>query len=166
MKRTSYCDMPCPMAQALERVGEWWSLLILREAFRGVRRFGEFERRLGIAKNVLSARLKHLVAAGVLERRPSAEDAREVEYRLTASGKDLAPVLVALAQWGERWVYEGSAPVRFVDRHTGKRLAPLGLRDEDGRPIALRDLAIRPGPAAAAGPDAALSGPADPGKVP
>jgi DNA-binding HxlR family transcriptional regulator len=112
MKRTSYADMPCPMAQALERVGEWWSLLILRECFRGTRRFGDFERRLGIAKNVLSSRLKHLVEAGVLERRPSKDDAREIEYRLTESGKDLAPVLIALAQWGDRWIYGVKAPVR------------------------------------------------------
>jgi DNA-binding HxlR family transcriptional regulator len=96
--------MSCPLAQTLEIIGEWWSLLILREAFFGVRQFGEFERRLGIAKNVLSSRLKHLVEAGVLERRPSRDDARQIEYRLTERGKDLAPVLVALSQWGERWV--------------------------------------------------------------
>ena len=143
MKRTSYADMPCPMAQALERVGEWWSLLILRECFRGTRRFGDFERQLGIAKNVLSARLKHLVEAGVLERRPSKEDAREIEYRLTDSGKDLAPVLIALAQWGDRWIYGGKAPVRFVNRHTGASLAQLGLRDSDGQPLALRDLRMQ-----------------------
>ncbi|MBW8310865.1 MAG: helix-turn-helix transcriptional regulator [Rhizobium sp.] len=144
MKRTSYSGMACPMAQALERVGEWWSLLILREAFRGARRFGDFERRLGIAKNVLSARLKRLVEAGVLERRPSADDAREVEYRLTPSGKDLAPVLIALAQWGDRWVYGGQSPVRFVNRHTGVPLATLELRDIDGSRLELRDVGLRP----------------------
>ena len=143
MKRTSYADMPCPMAQTLERVGEWWSLLILREAFRGTRRFGDFERRLGIAKNVLSARLKHLVEAGVLERRASKEDAREIEYRLTESGKDLAPVLIALAQWGDRWIYGGKAPVRFVNRHTGAPLADLGLRDDNGERLSLRDLQMQ-----------------------
>lgn len=143
MKRTSYADMPCPMAQALERVGEWWSLLILRECFGGVRRFGDFERRLGIAKNVLSARLKHLVEAGVLERRASKDDAREIEYRLTESGKDLAPVLIALAQWGDRWIYGGKAPVRFVNRHTGAPLADLGLRDDNGERLSLRDLQMQ-----------------------
>lgn len=148
MKRTSYADMPCPMAQTLERIGEWWSLLILREAFRGTRRFGDLERRLGIAKNVLSARLKHLVEAGVLERRPSTEDAREVEYRLTAAGKDLLPVLVALAQWGERWVYDGRSPVRFVNRHTGAPVETLSVRDADGQVLAARDLAMTAPPAA------------------
>lgn len=143
MKRTSYADMPCPMAQALERVGEWWSLLILRECFRGARRFGDFERQLGIAKNVLSARLKHLVEAGVLERRPSKDDAREIEYRLTESGKDLAPVLIALAQWGDRWIYGGKAPVRFVNRHTGAAVDTLGLHDTAGERLTLRDLEMR-----------------------
>ena len=143
MKRTSYADMPCPMAQALERVGEWWSLLILRECFRGTRRFGDFERQLGIAKNVLSTRLKRLVEAGVLERRPSKDDAREIEYRLTESGKDLAPVLIALAQWGDRWIYGGRAPVRFVNRHTGAAVDTLGLHDTAGERLTLRDLEMR-----------------------
>ncbi len=143
MKRTSYADMPCPMAQALERVGEWWSLLILRECFRGTRRFGDFERQLGIAKNVLSTRLKRLVEAGVLERRPSKDDAREIEYRLTESGKDLAPVLIALAQWGDRWIYGGHAPVRFVNRHTGAAVDTLGLHDTAGERLTLRDLEMR-----------------------
>ncbi len=142
MKRTSYADMPCPLAQALEVVGEWWSLLILREAFFGVRQFGEFERRLGIAKNVLSRRLKDLVEAGVMERKPSTEDARQVEYRLTAQGKDLLPVLIALSQWGERWIYGGEAPRRFANRHSGAAVAPIEIRDVDGQRLGLRDISL------------------------
>ena len=142
MKRTSYADMPCPLAQALEVVGEWWSLLILREAFFGVRQFGEFERRLGIAKNVLSRRLKDLVQAGVLERRPSTEDARQVEYRLTAQGKDLLPTLIALSQWGERWIYGGEAPRRFANRQSGAAIAPIEIRDMDGLRLGLRDITL------------------------
>ena len=92
---------------------------------------------------LLSARLKRLVEAGVLERRPSADDAREVEYRLTPSGKDLAPVLIALAQWGDRWVYGGQSPVRFVNRHTGAPLATLELRDAEGHRLELRDVGLR-----------------------
>ena len=113
MKRTSYADMPCPMAQTLERVGEWWSLLILREAFRGTRRFGDFERRLGIAKNVLSARLKHLVEAGVLERRPSTEDAREVEYRLGRCTAIFHAVQVDALDQEERPHAHGLRPVSY-----------------------------------------------------
>ena len=142
MKRSSYMDMPCPLAQALERVGEWWNLMILREAFLGVRRFGDFERKLGIAKNVLSSRLKGLVETGILERRPSKTDAREVEYRLTEQGKDLLPVLVALSQWGERWIYDGQPPRRFVNRHTGAPVTRLQVRDTHGEPLGVRDIAM------------------------
>lgn len=151
MKRTSYARMACPVAQTLERVGEWWSLMILRECFHGTRRFADFERRLGIAKNMLSARLKRLVEVGVLEKRPSKDDPRQIEYRLTESGKDLAPVLIALSQWGERWIYGGKAPVQFVNRHTGSPLAPIGLQDRDGQRLGLRDLAMKSEAPAAAG---------------
>lgn len=151
MKRTSYAEMACPVAQALERVGEWWSLMILRECFQGTRRFADFERHLGIAKNMLSARLKRLVEVGVLEKRPSKDDPRQIEYRLTASGRDLAPVLIALSQWGERWIYDGQAPVQFVNRHTGSPLAPIRLQDHDGQPLGLRDLAMHAGPPVSAG---------------
>lgn len=145
MKRTSFAELACPMARTLEVIGEWWSPLILREAFLGVRRFGDFERRLGIAKNVLSARLRRLVEAGVLERRPSKEDAREVEYRLSDKGRDLLPVLLALAQWGQRWT--GCGPgLHFVNRHTGAPLAPITVRDVDGTPLSLRDISLADGP--------------------
>ena len=142
MKRTPFCDMPCPVAQTLEQVGEWWTLLILREAFLGRRRFGEFQQQLGIAKNVLSARLRKLVEQDILERRPSAEDGREVEYRLTEKGRDLMPVLLALAQWGERWIYAGRSPLRYRNRHTGAELQRLTPRDRDGVELAARDLEI------------------------
>ena len=92
---------------------------------------------------MLSTRLKRLVEAGVLERRPSKDDAREIEYRLTESGKDLAPVLIALAQWGDRWIYGGRAPVRFVNRHTGAAVDTLGLHDTAGERLTLRDLEMR-----------------------
>jgi DNA-binding HxlR family transcriptional regulator len=142
MKRTTFCGMPCPMAQALERVGDWWTLLLIREAFLGTRRFADFQERLGIAKNILSSRLRKLVEDGILDRQASRADGREIEYRLTEKGRDLLPVLLALAQWGERWIYRGKAPVRFVNRHTGTPLAPLTARDRDGVELALRDLAI------------------------
>lgn len=142
MKRSTFCDMPCPVAQTLERIGEWWTLLIVREAFLGQRRFGDFQLRLGIAKNVLSARLRKLVVEGILERRVSSQDAREVEYRLTDKGRDLMPVLLALAQWGERWIYKGRGPLRYRNRHTGAELAPLAPRDRDGVELSPRDLEI------------------------
>ena len=93
--------MPCPIARALDLIGEWWTLLILREAFANVRRFDDFQANLGIARNILAARLKSLVAAGILEKHPLPEEgARRVEYRLSAKGRALRPVLLALAEWG------------------------------------------------------------------
>lgn len=142
MKRTTFCDMPCPVAQTLEQVGEWWTLLILREAFLGRRRFGEFQQQLGIARNVLSARLRKLVEQDILERRPSKQDGREIEYRLTEKGRDLMPVLLALAQWGERWIYAGRSPLRYRNRHTGAELQRLTPRDRDGVELTARDLEI------------------------
>jgi DNA-binding HxlR family transcriptional regulator len=146
MKRTSFADLPCPVARSLDLIGEWWSPLILREAFMGVRRFGDFERRLGIAKNILSARLRTLVEGGILERRPSRDDAREVEYRLTAKGRDLFPVLLAMAQWGARWT-DGGDGLRFVNRHTGAPIADMVVRDVDGTELTVSDLAPASDPA-------------------
>jgi DNA-binding HxlR family transcriptional regulator len=142
MKRSTFCEMPCPVAQALERIGEWWTLLIIREAFLGRRRFGQFQQSLGIAKNILSARLRKLVAEGILVRQTSSEDAREVEYRLTDKGRDLMPVLLALAQWGERWIYEGESPLEYRNRHTGAEMMRLAPRDADGVELGPRDLEI------------------------
>lgn len=145
MKRTSFAELACPVARTLDLIGEWWTPLILREAFLGARHFGDFERRLGIAKNVLSARLRTLVGGGILERRASSEDAREVEYRLTAKGRDLLPVLLALAQWGARWTGCGDTGLRFVNRHTGSPLAPMSVRDVKGVELGLRDIAVDAG---------------------
>ena len=147
MKRTSFADMPCPVARSLEVIGEWWSLLILRDAFLGTRRFADFERRLGIAKNVLSVRLRKLVEDGVLERRASRDDAREIEYRLTDKGRDLLPVVLALAQWGARWTGAEDGALRFENRHTGAPVLPIAVRDADGHELSLRDIRLaRPTP--------------------
>jgi DNA-binding HxlR family transcriptional regulator len=141
MPPSAFAEMPCPVAHALDVLGERWSLLILRDALIGVRRFADFERDLGIAKNILSARLKTLVEHRVLERRPSKSDAREIEYRLTDKGRDLVTVIIALAQWGARWEPRHCATPRFYNRHSGADLAQLELRDADGVAISLSDLA-------------------------
>jgi DNA-binding HxlR family transcriptional regulator len=100
----------CSISRALGVVGERWTLLILREAFAGARRFDDFRKRLGIARNVLTARLQGLVADGVLERVPCADSPGRAEYQLTAKGRDLYPVLVALLRWGDRWLAGDSGP--------------------------------------------------------
>lgn len=136
-------DETCPITRALAVIGERWTLLILRHAYRGVRRFADFERELGIAKNVLSDRLKRLVEHGVLDRTPSREDARSVEYRLSPKGRDLYPVLMSLALWGERWEQDARAPsLRFRNRHSGAALAGVRVVDGDGVEVGPRDLVM------------------------
>jgi len=141
--------MNCSVAQSLEALGDWWTLLIVREALSGTRRFSDFERHLGVAKNVLADRLEHLVDHGVLTREEVGERGKRFEYRLTAKGKDLLTVVTALREWSDRWVYgEDREPLVVRDRRTGRRVPPLRIRDEQGRPIAGRELVVEPGPGA------------------
>ena len=102
MQRTSFADMSCPIARSLEQVGEWWSMLILRDAFAGKTRFDEFRQSLGIAPNILTRRLASLVEAGMLEKRRYSERPPRDEYVLTARGRDFRPVLVELVAFGKR----------------------------------------------------------------
>ena len=104
MRKASFADMHCSIAQSLEIVGEWWTLLILRDAFLGVRRFEDFVSRLGIARNVLTNRLDTLVEAEVLERRAYDEPRGRYDYVLTEKGRALWPVMTALRQWGDEWI--------------------------------------------------------------
>lgn len=142
MKRKTFADDACPIARSLDVLGERWTLLILREAYRGVRRFADFERELGVAKNVLSARLKALVESGVLDRTPSREDARSIEYRLGRKARELFPVLMALALWGERWACDGGSKLRFSNRHTGAALAAVRVFDANDVEVSARDVAM------------------------
>ena len=121
VRRSSFIDVHCPIAQSLEVIGEWWTPLILREAFFGTRRFEDFARRLGIARNVLSDRLDTLVDGGVLERRPYDESRGRYHYVLTEKGRALWPVLTALRQWGDDWILgEGNEPVLLEHRTCGQ----------------------------------------------
>ncbi len=130
-------------------LGDWWTLLVVREAFFGTRRFADFEARLPIAKNVLAKRLRHLVRRGVLARVDAGQHGVRYEYELTAMGKDLATVLTALRQWADRWVMgEGNEPLVAYDRRTGRPIPRLRISGEDGQPLTPRDLELRPGPGA------------------
>jgi len=102
MQHKSFADMACPIARSLEQVGEWWSILILRDAFAGKTQFGEFQQSLGIAPNMLTRRLASLVEAGMLERRPYSTRPPRDEYLLTERGRDFRTVLVALLAFGDR----------------------------------------------------------------
>jgi len=143
LKRKSLDGAVCSIARSLDQVGEWWSLLIVRDVFRGKRRFGELLESLGLARNILSARLKRLVECGVLEMRPAGDGGPYKEYALTAKGQDLIVTLIALEQWGNRWTAcDPEAPLLRVERATGEEIAPIQIRSRDGRPLAAADLAL------------------------
>lgn len=136
--------MSCSIARTLEQVGDWWTLLIIREALSGTRRFGEFQSHLGIAPNVLTQRLQDLVHNGILEVRATSENGRALDYRLTDKGRDLFPIIVALAQWGDRHApAPGGPPVVIVDRNHQRPIAPLQVRSDDGRVLQARDVAVK-----------------------
>ena len=149
MRQRNWNQENCSVARALGVLGDTWTLLILREAFFGTRRFADFEARLAISKNVLSQRLQHLVDHGVLEKIDVGRHGPRFEYRLTHMGKDLTTVLTALRQWGDRWILgEGNEPLIVVDRATGEPIEPVRIRRSDGSPIGPRELELRAGPGA------------------
>jgi len=148
MKRTSFGSMPCPIARGLERVGEWWSILILRDAFAGMTRFDEFQKSLGIAPNMLTRRLNALVEAGMLERRRYSEHPPRDEYRLTARGHDFRPVLLAMLAWGNRHFAPEGPSIQIVDAVTGAAADPVLVDRATGRPLLGADYVLAPGPAA------------------
>ncbi|MGO8798614.1 MAG: winged helix-turn-helix transcriptional regulator [Roseiarcus sp.] len=151
MRRSPLENQVCSVAQALGELGEWWTLLILREAFFGTRRFTDFQARLGIARNILSARLNGLVEAGVLTRVAAPGRGNPRLYRLTDKGRDVLPVFIALMQWGDRWINnDGKAPVVIVEAATGLPVEPVRVRAGDGRPLAPREMRVVPGPGASA----------------
>ena len=147
-KRVSAPDY-CMIARSMEALGEQWTLLIVRDAFLGIRHFDEFQKSLGVARNVLADRLAKLVDEGVLSRTQHPDDRRKVEYRLTDKGRDLLPLIIALTQWGAKYKRgdgEG-VPFTFVDRETGAGLARIEVRSTEGKVLTARDMAIKPGPA-------------------
>jgi DNA-binding HxlR family transcriptional regulator len=117
MRRKSFEEMHCSVAQTLEVVGEWWTMLIIRDCFLGITRFDEFHQRLGISRNILTERLDHLVGAGVLTRVPYQSNPVRHDYRLTDKGRDLWLVLTAMREWGDRWAAEDGPPV--IVEHKG-----------------------------------------------
>lgn len=149
MRKRSFADINCPIAQTLELVGEWWTLLIIRNAFCGMCRFDDFQRHLDISSNILSARLQRLVASGILLRQPAPDDGRAVEYTLTDKGRALYPVLLALTQWGETWApHPDGARLQLHERASGQPVAGLAAVTHDGRCLPLADIDLQPGPAA------------------
>jgi DNA-binding HxlR family transcriptional regulator len=148
MRRTSFETMECPIARSLERVGEWWSILILRDALSGIKRFDAFEASLKIAPNMLTRRLSALVQDGLLERRLYNERPKRYEYVSTARGRDFLPVLLALAAFGNRQFAPEGACLQIVDLDTGRAIEPVLVDRATGDLLTEARLALVPGPAA------------------
>ena len=143
--------MNCPIARGLDRVGEWWSILILRDALRGLSRFDAFEKSLGIAPNILTRRLNALVENGLLERRPYQERPVRYEYLPTAAGRDFQPVLWALLAWGNRHFAPEGASVVVVESASGRSVEPVLVDRDTGQPLTAPAYRSAPGPASGVG---------------
>jgi DNA-binding HxlR family transcriptional regulator len=148
MRRKSFETAQCPIARSLERVGEWWSILILRDAFLGATRFDQFQKNLDIAPNILARRLGALVEAGMLERRRYSERPPRDEYVLTERGRDFRPVLWALLAWGNRHFAPEGPSVVIVDAETGALADPVLMDRGSLRPLTAPDFRTAAGPAA------------------
>lgn len=148
MLRSDYKNQHCSIAGTLELIGERWTLLIIRDAFLGIRRFDDFQRNLGIARNVLQTRLERLVDAGILRRERYQERPERFEYRLTSKGVELWPVLVSLMQWGNRHVYPDGPPVVLTHKECGGEVDDRRMCERCGAALQPRDVEPKPGPAA------------------
>jgi DNA-binding HxlR family transcriptional regulator len=148
MQHKSFADMQCPIARSLERVGEWWSMLILRDALRGARRFDEFQKSLAIAPNMLSRRLNSLVESGLLERRRYSQRPPRYEYVPTECARDFRPVLWMLVSWGNKYFAPDGPSVLIVDAKTGVCADPIVVDRATGRALTSPGFTLAPGPAA------------------
>ena len=158
VERKSFAAMHCSVAQCLEVVGEWWSMLIVRDASLGVRRFDQFQQRLGISRNILQQRLGRLVEEGVLERVSYSEHPPRSEYHLTARGRDLWPVLTAMRQWGDKYAAPEGPPLRVVHTPCGHVADAVMVCSACGGKISHRDVRALSGPGDRDGLVAALEG--------
>lgn len=148
MRHKGFGGMACPIARGLDHVGEWWSMLILRDAFAGVARFDDFQASLGIAPTMLTRRLHALVQSGLLERRRYSERPPRDEYVLTARGLDFRPVLIAMLAWGNRHFAPEGATIVIADSRTGMPADPVLVDRASGRALTAPDFVIAAGPAA------------------
>jgi DNA-binding HxlR family transcriptional regulator len=144
VKRTSFEGNACPIARSLDAIGDWWSMLILREALLGTSRFGEFQKSLGLAKNILTTRLRTLVDQGILKTAPASDGSPYQEYLLTPKGRGVFPILVALRQWSEEFdEHPEEITTILVDREKGKPVRKLELHAQDGRLLSAGDIALK-----------------------
>ena len=151
MQRTSFEDATCSVARCLDVVGEWWSLLIIRDAFLGVTRFDDFQARLGLSRNILTQRLNRLVDNEILKRVPYCDHPPRSEYRLTAKGRDLWHVVTAMRQWGDRWAAAEGPQVEIRHNACGQVVTAVPSCSHCGEPLDARSVTAIPGPGAAEG---------------
>lgn len=143
-QRVTHERAECPVARTVDVIGDRWSLLIVRDAFDGISRFGEFQRNLGLAKNILSSRLRELVAHEILEVVPAADGSAYHEYALTEKGRDLFVILVSLRQWGEDHLFTAAEPhSTMLDTKTEKPLRKLQVEDAAGRVLDSTEAFVR-----------------------
>ena len=144
MRRTRFDQWPCPIARTTDLIGDWWTPLVLRNAFAGQRRFDDFQQCLGVSRPVLAQRLARLVDEGLMEKVRYAEHPPRYEYRLTDKGREFWNVLAAMWRWGADWLWEGDEPpVMLVDRDSGKEVRPLVVDENTGKPLDVRSVRIR-----------------------
>lgn len=144
MARKRFDDSNCSVARALDEVGDWWSLLVVLHAMYGTRRFVDFQKELGIARNILCDRLARLVDNQVLRKVEVGEHGSRFEYRLTDKGRDLFPIVIALLQWGEKWnPAPEHEPLDLRDRESGEVISPVTVQTKDGKPLSVRDVFIQ-----------------------
>jgi len=143
-KRTGFGKAECPIARSMDAIGDCWSMLIIRDAMLGLRRFSEFQKSLGLAKNILTVRLRSLVANGILKTEPASDGSAYQEYVLTPKGLGVFPVMVALRQWSESFAFAPDELSNIlVDRQTGRRVQKLELHAEDGRLLGAGDTEVK-----------------------
>jgi DNA-binding HxlR family transcriptional regulator len=143
-KRTRFEKADCPVARSMDAIGDCWSMLIIRDAMLGLRRFSEFQKNLGLAKNILTVRLRALVANGILKTEPASDGSAYQEYVLTPKGRGVFPVLVALRQWSEDFAFApGELSNILVDLKSGRRVRKLELHSEDGRLLGDGDIEVK-----------------------
>lgn len=143
MKHKSFQGSTCPVARSMDSIGEWWSMLIIRDAMLGVRRFSDFQRSLGMARNVLTTRLRRLVALGILKTVPASDGSAYREYVLTEKGRDLLPAMIAIRQWGEKYLFADNEPRSIVlDKKHHQPLRRMEVQDVNGDKCTTTDLEL------------------------
>jgi DNA-binding HxlR family transcriptional regulator len=157
MRQTSFANFHCSLARSLDVVGDWWTPLIIRDLYLGLKRFDDLAANLGISRNLLTTRLRDLVEAGIVERSRYSDRPPRDRYGLTVAGRELVPILATLTAWGDRWTSPPEGPPLLYG-HDGHRCTPTVCCSTCGKPITADNLEVAPGPGAAPGPGTQLVG--------